>query len=161
MTDASASSPTVGLVKVGTKMLPLADAERAVRRSANWFWWVAGLSLINSVAAAMGQKYRMVLGLGVTQLLDAFFPSGETTHLILVLAVTGLFFLLGFYARRYSSTSYIAGMVVYAADALLFIPAADWIAVGFHAFVLFMLWGGYLTLRSIKEHSAGGTDAAV
>jgi hypothetical protein len=103
----------------------------------------------------------MVLGLGVTQMLDGLFPFGESMHLVLVLAVAGLFFLFGYYARRHSTAWYVAGMVFYAADALLFMPVHDWISIGFHAFVLFMLWGGYVTLRAIKEHAEGGTGAAV
>ncbi len=157
MTDAANPTPSSQLIRVGTKTMPRADAERVVRRFAAWFWWVAGLSLMNSIAAAADMNYRMILGLGITQLLDAFFPFGQFVHLLLVLLAVGLFVLFGFYARRLSSSWYLTGMIVYAADALLFIPAGDWIAVGFHVFVLFMLWTGYTALRSIKEAPPEGS----
>jgi len=36
-------------------------------------------------------------------MLDGLFPFGESMHLVLVLAVAGLFFLFGYYARRHST----------------------------------------------------------
>jgi hypothetical protein len=148
-------SPLTGprLVQVGAKMMPIPDAERIVRRSATWFWWVAGLSLINSFAVATDMKVRMIIGLGITQLVDELFPARETIHLALVFALVALFLALGFFARRLSPVAYLAGMIVYAADAVIFLWAGDWISVGFHVFVLIMLWGGYSALRAVRQGS--------
>ncbi len=136
MIDAANTPSTAKPIMVGRKAMSLADAELAVRRSAVWFWVVAALSLINSIAAATGLKYRMVLGLGVTQLLDGFFPAGQFIHIALVLALVGLFFAFGFFARRCNLGWYAVGMIFYAVDAAVFMFVGDWIAVGFHAFVL-------------------------
>jgi hypothetical protein len=81
MTDTNTAAPDPGLVKIGANTVPLALAQRAVQRFANWFWWLAALSLINSLAAGMNLGYRMILGLGMTQYLDALFPFGETAQL--------------------------------------------------------------------------------
>ena len=147
------------MVTINGKALSLAEAQRAVRRSATWFWWLGGLSLINSVATAMDLKYRMILGLGFTQALDGLFAPEEAIHLVLVLALVGLFFLFGYYARGLSMSWYGSGMLIYGVDTLIFVVARDWIAVGFHVFVLFMLWGGFLTLRGLKQQTGHPTDA--
>src|SRR5262245_48337378 len=59
-------------VKLGGKDFSLPDAEAFCRRFANGFFWIAGLSLINMFAIATDSGFAMVLGLGVTQLMQAF-----------------------------------------------------------------------------------------
>src|SRR5207253_1864194 len=41
--------------------------ERQRRNGAQWFYWIAGLSLINAAIALAGQEWRFILGLGVTR----------------------------------------------------------------------------------------------
>jgi hypothetical protein len=129
-----------------------ADAETAVRRAANWFFWIAGLSLVNSYAAASHMNFRMLLGLGITQLVDVLFPGGQTLQVVLLALVLGFFCLVGLMARRPSLPWYLTGMVVYALDALLCLWASDWQAVAFHAFVLYVLWRGLTVLRALAAH---------
>jgi hypothetical protein len=149
-------------IAVGGKRIALEDAMRTVQSSASWFWWVAGLSLINSVGAMFDSSYGMVLGLGITQMIDAIFLYGADggsaqpalavrgIHLALVLAIAGVFVAIGVLAKRHVAMAFVVGMALYLADALIYVMASDWIGVGFHAFVLFMLWGGYSTLRAIQ-----------
>ena len=160
MADAAPAAPDAALVKLGEKLVPRAAAERAVQVSGSWFWWLAALSLINSLAAAGAVNYRMVLGLGFTQLLDRMFPLARAAHWALVLAIAGLFVVFGYCARRGSRGWYLAGMVVYALDALIFLPAQDWEALAFHVFVLYMLWRGFAALRALRRHDAGNAAAA-
>lgn len=160
MTDPESPLSGPRLVQVGTKMMPIPDAERMVRRSATWFWWVAGLSLVNSFAVATEMKYRMIIGLGMTQLVDELFPAREAIHLGLVFGLVALFLAFGFFARRLSAAAYLTGIIVYAADAVVFLLAGDWISVGFHVFVLIMLWGGYSALRAVRLASRDAPGAA-
>ena len=163
---------TGATISIGGKRVALADALRTVQSSASWFWWVAGLSLINTVGAMLDSSYGMVLGLGITQFLDAIFlygADGESVqptlavrgiHLALVLAVAGVFVAIGVFAKRHSAMAFVVGMALYLADSLIYVVASDWIGVGFHAFVLFMLWGGYSTLRAIQAAAPTATTQA-
>src|SRR5512140_3421023 len=40
------------------------------RSGANWFIWIAALSLINSVSALVGSTWGFVIGLGLTRVID-------------------------------------------------------------------------------------------
>jgi hypothetical protein len=172
MDEMNAAPAPTAQVQVGGKSLAVEEAARIVRGSANWFWWVAGLSLANSIATMTDAGYGMVLGLGITQMVDALFyydfdgvfapPSagGRAFHAVAVLALAGLFVGFGALARRYVLWAFGAGMAVYAADALLFVLAGDWVGVGFHAFVLFMLWGGFGTLRAMRAQGVVPVAAA-
>ena len=43
-----------------------AAAVAQLKSGASWFYWIAGLSLINSIAAVSGGSWRFILGLGIT-----------------------------------------------------------------------------------------------
>ena len=45
--------------------------ERAVSGGASWFYWIAGLSLVNSAIVLFGGQWNFIVGLGVTQIIDA------------------------------------------------------------------------------------------
>jgi hypothetical protein len=161
--EAAEPVATADTVLIGGKPVTIAEATRAMRGSAHWFWWVAGLSLANTVAAWLDLQYGMVLGLGITQLIDALFfygvdgvrsaPGmvGAVFHIGLVLAVAGVFVLIGHLAARGSVRAFVVGMVLYTMDALLYLLATDWIAIAFHAFVLFMLFAGMTTARALRD----------
>jgi fatty acid desaturase len=54
---------------------PAAGQLRLIRSGANWFIWIAGLSLVNSALFAIGSNWAFFLGLGATQFVDAFWQG--------------------------------------------------------------------------------------
>src|SRR5581483_5460574 len=125
-----------------------AGLERRRRRGALWFYWIAGLSLVNSVAAPLGQSSRLIPGLGITPL--AHSGHGYAVVAVVDAAVIGGFALLGRFAARGRLWAFVAGAVFYALDGLLFIGKADWwIAIGFHLFVLVMIARGFEAARRL------------
>jgi hypothetical protein len=161
---ADQSAAAAKLTIAGNPM-SVADAQQTVRGSGTWFWWIAALSVVNSLAVILDLKYGMALGLGFTSIIDALFSFGadgeavlpgvssRLVQLALVGAVAAGFYALGRAARHYSAAAFLWGMGLYALDAAIFALARDWIGVGFHAFVLFMLWGGYSILRSAQRQA--------
>src|SRR5215471_16932506 len=65
-----------------------------LKSGASWFYWIAGLSLINSVVSFTGSSWRFILGLGITQLFDRassqMGSSGRGMALVLDLVVAGV-----------------------------------------------------------------------
>lgn len=159
MSESAPIPPAQDTVLIGGVAVPVVEAVRRVRSSASWFFWLAGLSLINTFATLSDSQYGMVLGLGYTQVIDAVFQvaaeggagAGTTVlHLVLVAGVAAVFIAFGVFGRRLQAWAFVVGMLAYVIDSLLFVVSGDWIAVGFHAFVLFMLYGGYSTLRALN-----------
>lgn len=147
------------------KQMSLSDVQGIVRGAGTWFWWVAGLSLANSIAAMLELDYGMILGLGAGQFIDAIFlydfnGTGEAPsliarglHLLISVGLAGVFFALGRSARQFSVKAFVVGLVLYALDSLLFVFIRDWVAVAVHVFVLFTLWGGFTALRAMRAQS--------
>ena len=119
---------------------------------ARWFYWVAGLSLVNSLASLAGQQWRFILGLGLTQLADALVAhSGRGIAVVAMMdaATVGGFVLLGRLAQQGRVWAFGVGAVVYALDGLIFVGLRDWIGVAFHVFVLVMTVRGLDAARRL------------
>jgi len=129
---------------------------------AHWFYWIAGLSLLNSVIQAFESDRSFVVGLGITQVFDALASvvakeagAGSAgivlrgIALLLDVCVAGVFVLLGWQASKRRRWAFVTGMVLYFLDALIFLLVGDWLSLAFHAFALFGIWAGYSSLRKL------------
>ncbi len=127
--------------------------ERRRRSGALWFYWVAALSLVNSVVALTGQPWRFIIGLGITQLADALAARtghGGVTVALIDAAVIGGFVLLGHFALRGRLWAFGVGAAFYALDGLIFLAVRDWVGVAFHVFVLVMTVRGLAAARRLS-----------
>ncbi|HVU17820.1 MAG TPA: hypothetical protein VHD32_12910 [Candidatus Didemnitutus sp.] len=125
----------------------IAKAEPAVQRAAHWFWWIAGLSVINTAILAFGGDIHFVVGLGVTQILDVAFRQIIAVALVLDVFVVGFFVLMGVFAARGHLWAFVIGAICYLVDGAIFAYFGDWLPVAFHAYVLFCLFKGWNHLR--------------
>jgi hypothetical protein len=132
------------------------ELETQCRRGAFWFYWVAGLSLVNSALAFAGQDWRFIIGLGMTQIVDALAAQagrGWTAALLFDALLMGGFVLLGALAVRGHASAFIAGIGLYSLDGLISIVVRDWIGLGFHAFVVFMVFKGFRAARQLTARA--------
>jgi hypothetical protein len=132
--------------------------EARVRSGANWFYWIAGLSLVNSVSTLFGGGLSFVLGLGATQIIDAIAfglkegldaqTAGIVTAVAMVMNISlaGIFVLFGIFANKHRRWAFIAGMVLYVLDGVIFVIFPDFLSIIFHLYALYGLFNG---LRAI------------
>ncbi|HPF99604.1 MAG TPA: hypothetical protein PLE77_06025 [Kiritimatiellia bacterium] len=132
---------------------------------ATWFYWIAALSLINSVVILMGSEWSFIIGLGVTQFVDGVAanvaqqagaeaaPIIKATAFAVDFVIAAFFVVFGIFAVKRQAWAYIMGMVLYAMDALLFLLVGDMLSIAFHAFALACIFNGLLA--SLKMDKAG------
>ena len=128
--------------------------EHQMKSGASWFYWIAGLSIINSVASISGSQWGFIAGLGITRIIDAI-GSGMGSSGLIVAGVldflaAGIFILFGLFAHKQRTWSFIVGMILYALDGLIFLVGPSWISLGFHAFVLYCLFNGFKAAKQLK-----------
>ncbi len=144
----------------------------AFKRGANWFYWIAGFSVVNSLVSLLQGGWGFIVGLGITQVVDAIAAAilqeqGDGTGLIRVIALgasvffAGLFVLFGWLANQGQGWAFISGMVLYLLDGLLFLLVQDWMSLVFHAFALYCMFNGYTALRRLKVMVPPDTDPQV
>ena len=146
---ATSPGPTTAARKTAG-MVPTAQ----LKSGASWFYWIAGLSLVNSIAAFSGSTWRFILGLGITQIIDALSShletGGKLVSLALDLCVAGLFILFGVFAHKCHTWAFLVGMILFALDGLIFLLFQDWLGVGFHVLVLYWLFRGFNACRQLN-----------
>lgn len=134
--------------------------EEQYKSGASWFFWIAALSFVNSLASQFGGSWNFVIGLGTTQVIDSFAGAAraldpdivfQTILLLLDLGFAAFFAACGIAARKGSLDSYEVGTVFYALDSLLFLLVFDLIGILFHGIALFFLVRGWNGLRRLQD----------
>lgn len=141
--------------------------EAQFKRGANWFYWIAGLSLLNAAIVVFDGNLSFVIGLAITQVIQWFFIGfstdvSATTKTILdlisfslIIGTTLIFILFGFFSQRKIRWVYITGMVFYALDGLLYLFFKEFLGFGFHIFALLGLYGGFKAMRTLLAVERG------
>lgn len=135
------------------------ELENRVKGGANWFYWIAGLSLVNSLIFLFGGNWSFFAGLGVTQILDAIvdqliapgqFSAVKIIFFTIDVLIAGVFLLCGLWANKFHVWAFVLGMILYVLDAILLLILGAYLPAGFHVFVLFMIFRGFSASRQIK-----------
>jgi len=118
-----------------------------VQSSARWFWWIAGLSLVNTVLTLSGTHTQLVVGLGMTLLSDVTFGGSSPVGFGIDALALAFFFAMGRQAQRGQLWAFYLGTLVYALDALIYVRFQDWMPVALHGLVIYFIVRGVLVLR--------------
>lgn len=136
------------------QQLAMVQLQARIKSGANWFYWIAGLSLINTIAAVSGSNWRFLIGLGVTQMADAVAPGLGSAGTIIALVIDGIalgfFVLMGAMAGKAMRWAFILGMVAFALDGGINLLARDFIGAAFHAYALYCIYRGFAAIK-VKE----------
>ena len=122
-----------------------------VQSAARWFWWIAGLSLVNTVMFHSGSNFNFVLGLAMTTLASAVFAQALPIAIGLAALTIGFYFVIGLYAQRGKLWAFYVGLAVYLIDALIYVAFEDWMSVGFHVLAGFFIFKGIQRVRELAK----------
>jgi hypothetical protein len=139
------------------EILPLRAASAPsplVERAARWFWWIAGLSLINTIMSVSGSNSNFVMGLGFTAVSDTLFAANKGIGFAIDAVALGFFIFLGFQAKQGKLWAFYLGIAAYVLDALIYAVAQDWMPVAFHALAIFFISKGVMSLRAARRGNA-------
>ncbi|MFQ5602828.1 MAG: hypothetical protein ACE5HS_06125 [bacterium] len=133
--------------------------ESQMLSGANWFFWIAGLSLVNSLVFMFGGQVNFIIGMGVTQIIDGIgfeLANGMGNSALAFffgvnVFIVGFFVLFGYFARLGNRWAFAIGMIVYSLDGLLFLFVQDFVGIGFHGLALFYLFRGVKACGMLHE----------
>lgn len=157
-----AHTPVTAPASPTNEQVLLAQLSRRVKGGASNFYWIAALSLINTLLAVAESDTRFVIGLAVTQFVDgvAYFvgqdlPEARTIVLgiafVMDLVILGIFVLFGYFGGKGRRWAFITGLVLYGVDTILMLAFQDWLGFGFHLFFLWGLIGGLTALNQLQK----------
>lgn len=164
-------------IPVSTDQLQLLEIQRKltldnkIKSCAGWFYWIAGLSILNTILFLAGADISFVLGLGATQVVDGFMSAianelGGVSYAVIIiqfvidLLFAGVFIFLGIMGRKRKTWAIIVGIVLYSIDALLTIAFQDYLGFGFHIFAIVMISGSFKAIKDLAAlEQAGNTES--
>ncbi len=136
------------------------ELQQKLSSGANWFYWIAGLSIVNSLFNFFEAQWNFAIGLGITQFFDAigvYLRSEGASQMISVgifviaLVIAGLFFVLGVFANRRILTAFVFGIVLYFADGILMLYFGDILGIIIHVVALIFIIRGFLAARQLAK----------
>jgi hypothetical protein len=140
----------------------LVELKRRIRGGGNWFYWIVGLSGINTILALAGADLFFVIGLGITQL----FAYYSTAVAIITYIVAGsMLTCFGVFGTRGKTWAFFTGLVLYGLDGLLFIMVGDWFSILFHILAIVGISRGLaanlkynrILTEAARDHIPAGT----
>ncbi len=136
-------------IPVNPQAQALAAAAPLLRRAkmgANWFYWIAGLSLVNAVGTVLNIGLVLAFGLGITLVFDAVGKDAggsiQIAALVGDIVAAGIFVLFGYLANQRQTWAFVVGMVLYALDAVLLLVLRSWLGAAVHAYALYVMYNG-------------------
>jgi hypothetical protein len=118
--------------------------------AANYFFWIAALSVVNTVLILSNAKFTFAFSLGIVDLVSYGSPD-KTIAIVFTAVMAAIFAGLGLAARTGNAAVFITGMTLYALDAILLIFLQDWIGIAVHAYILFRLFQGVKYSFAMKK----------
>lgn len=132
------------------------------RNGANWFYWLAALSVINTLGNYLLGFGNTPFGFGFTQWIDgstgpltsqSLTPQLATGAMIVNLLVALGFAGFGYLARRGNDSAWVIGLLFYVVDAMFSIGLRDFFGFSFHLVGFFFLFRGLLASRHVRENA--------
>ncbi len=132
------------------------EIQHKIKKAANWFYWIAALSIINSILnfdTPSNIGFRG--GLGVCLLVDAaimdIYGSYNYYATIINVIISLVIAFIGYQARKANKTAFIIGLNFYALDAILFFYFNLWMSFAFHILFLYLIYKGIPAINELKE----------
>jgi len=149
-----------------TEAIPSQEVINSAARlnnGAQWFLWISGLSIVNTLILFFGGSVSFIFGLGITQLIEGLFivTTGELSlsAALISILISGVFAIIWSFAKQLSKAAFIIGILIYSADAILLLIFQDWLSFAVHMYALLMIVKGYQSISKLteemdKEHAA-------
>ena len=160
--DSNPVQPPTGNLQANQMSGQIAQLTQQAQNGAKNFYWIAALSVVNSLITAFGGNFYLVMGMAVTLVVDyiavAVAEDVPEMKMVITLVAIGISLILsgitavfGFFAIKGKSWAYIIGMVFYGIDTLIMLVLQDWVGFAFHLFFMYALFTGLRALLQLKK----------
>jgi hypothetical protein len=129
----------------------LAKLRPTIISGAHWFWWIAGMSLVNTIMIHSGSEMSFIIGLGFTLVADAMFKEMPAIAFAIDACALLVFFGFGWFAKRGHFWAFVTGAVLYTLDAGIYVLFQDWMATALHGLGLYYIIRGAIALREVVK----------
>ncbi len=144
--------------------------QAAGNSGASWFYWIAGLSLVNTAILHSGGDRHFIVGLAITVIVDVIaagigkdHPDAATTLMLFAIGfsvfVSVIVAVFGWLSRKRFLWIFGIGMFLYVLDGLLYLVIGDFLSAAFHGYALFSMIQGFNGYRKLNQLEAAIAEA--
>jgi hypothetical protein len=151
-TDAAGSNSNQNNVELKPTALAL------VRAPAHWFFWIAGLVVLDAAFTAMVSHPHPFTRFGIITMIENLARSPESIgriHLVLNGWLAAGLILVGYCAAEGHKWAFAVGLTAFFIDGALLVAAGDYLGAAFH---LPVLYGVYLGLAALRTEAAAKVE---
>ncbi len=146
--SSSAAAPTAPQFTPAAANDPSLDAR--IRSGASWFYWVAALSVINSILLMTNVGFGFAVGLGLTTITDVAFAAMPVVALTISILSSGVIAVFGWFSIKRHAWAFIVGLLVLLLDTGLCVLIKSWISVAFHVWAIVSIFMAFRASRAAK-----------
>jgi hypothetical protein len=126
-----------------------------LNNGSQWFLWIFGLSIVNTLILFFGGQVSFIFGLGITQIFEGFyiglFGKLNIIGVFISIFVSSIFLIIWYYSKGLSKVAFIIGMIIYGIDAIILLFFQEYLCFGVHIYALFMILKGYQSINKIEK----------
>jgi hypothetical protein len=126
------------------------ELDHRIRSGASWFYWVAALSVINSVLLMTNVGFGFAVGLGLTTITDVALANKPAIALVISILCSGVIALFGYFAIKRHVWAFIVGLLMLLLDTGLCVLIQSWISVAFHVWAIVSIFMAFRASRAAR-----------
>ncbi len=132
------------------------ELEARRNKGASWFYWIVGLTIINSIIVLSGIDFSFSLGATATLFANVLARETGTTsaHIMAIgfdIVVIGFYAMCGVMASRGATWAFILGIIFFALDSLLSLIGFQIIGILIHGWALFSIFTGMMACVNLNR----------
>jgi hypothetical protein len=126
------------------------ELDQRIRSGASWFYWVAALSVINSILLMTGAGFGFAVGLGFTAITDQVLAGSPPIAMVVSIFCSAVIAAFGFFAIKRHAWAFIVGLLILLIDTGLCVLVQSWISVAFHAWAIVSIFMAFRASRAAR-----------
>lgn len=134
------------------------DLELKMLRGASWFYWIAGLVILQLLAMLNHIAWGTSIGLGILRYPPQFMSLSPT---LAAAAAIVVLLALGYVSGRPVRWTFVLGILLYGADGVLFLMQHDYFGVVVHIIIIYFLWNGLSAANMMAQNEGLMRDLAI
>ena len=124
--------------------------EARIRSGASWFYWVAALSVINSILLMTNVGFGFAVGLGLTTITDVAFAAMPVVALGISAVCSAVIAMFGWFSIKGHAWAFIVGLLVLLLDTGLCVIIKSWMSVAFHVWAIVSIFMAFRASRAAR-----------
>lgn len=130
--------------------------EEQRNKGAGWFYWIVGLTIINTIIMQTGMDWSFSLGATATLFAEALArefdsSSAHVVALVFDVLVIAFYAMCGVMGSRGATWAFILGLIAFSLDSLLALVGFQIIGILIHGYALFCIFNGMMACVNLNR----------